>query len=423
MSDTSLWTSLRNPVFRRLWIASIVSGVCVSAHDTVATWVMNTLTPSMFLISVMSTVAALPLFLFTLPAGALADMVDRKKLLLTMNVWLAGSAACLALLGFFDLLNPFVILVSVFMMGIGFAFTAPAWSSVVPEVVSKEELASAVTLGGLQLNVCGIIGPAVGALVLSRFGATLVFAMNAVCFLVVMVAIARWQRDAKQTKLPLENFFQSLAGAVRYVRYAPGIQVVLARTVLFALFISVIPALLPVVALKEVHINSADLGLLFTSMGIGSVLGAIVLIPMARAGDRFSPDGGSPRCTVLFGSVSSCRRCLDYSCLRTLGRRSKSNAALGTRSDERYTYHACTRGHGFGRVGLGWFRGFARGEFHAHGCCRPPVLEFGAGVSTLNRLCRQLKFRSSGPSDGVPCNVASVPTGRWAGDNHLWFSY
>ena len=301
MSNTSLWTSLRNPVFRRLWIASIVSGVCVSAHDTVATWVMNTLTPSMFLISVMSTVAALPFFLFTLPAGALADMVDRKKILLTMNVWLAGSAACLALLGFFGLLNPFVILVSVFMMGIGFAFTAPAWSSVVPEVVSKEELASAVTLGGLQLNVCGIIGPAVGALVLSRFGATLVFAMNAVCFLVVMVAIARWQRDAKQAKLPLENFFQSLAGAVRYVRYAPGIQVVLERTVLFALFISVIPALLPVVALKEVHISSADLGLLFTSMGIGSVLGAIVLIPMARA--RFSPNTLTILASVLLAIV------------------------------------------------------------------------------------------------------------------------
>jgi MFS family permease len=83
---------------------------------------MNTLTPSMFLISVMSTVAALPFFFFTLPAGALADMVDRKKLLLTMNVWLAGSAACLALLGFFSLLNPYMILVSVFMMGLGFAF-------------------------------------------------------------------------------------------------------------------------------------------------------------------------------------------------------------------------------------------------------------------------------------------------------------
>ena len=301
MSDTSLWTALRNPVFRRLWIASIISGVCVSAHDTAATWVMNTLTPSMFLISVMSTVAALPFFLFTLPAGALADMVDRKKLLCTMNLWLAGVAAFLALPGFFGLLNPFLILISVFMMGIGFAFNAPAWSSVVPEVVSKEELPSAVTLGGLQLNFCGIVGPAVGALILGHFGAGLVFAINSVCFLIVVTAIIRWERRQRQSRMPLEKFFESFAGAVRYVRYAPGIQVVLARNVLFALFISVIPALLPVVALKEVHISSSDLGLLFTSMGAGSVLGAIVLIPRARA--RFSPNTLTILASVLLAVV------------------------------------------------------------------------------------------------------------------------
>jgi len=301
MSNTSLWTSLRNPVFRRLWIASLVSGVCVSAHDTAATWVMNTLTPSMFLISVMSTVAALPFFFFTLPAGALADMVDRKKLLCAMNLWLAGSAGCLALLCFSGLLNPYVILISVFMMGVGFAFNAPAWSSVVPEVVSREELPSAVTLGGLQLNVCGIVGPAIGALVLSHFGSTLVFAINSVCFLIVIVAIIRWKRMQRQSRMPLEKFFESFAGAIRYVRYAPGIQVVLARNVLFALFISVIPALLPVVALKEVHIGSSDLGLLFTSMGVGSVLGAIVLIPRARA--RFSPNTLTILASVLLAIV------------------------------------------------------------------------------------------------------------------------
>src|ERR1700731_2770673 len=167
----STWSALGNPVFRKLWIAAVISGTCVAAHDTAAIWMMNMLTPSPFLISLLSTVAALPFFLFTLPAGALADMVDRKKLLLTTNIWLFAAAAAPAVLGFFGLLNPYVILVSVFMMGLGFAFYAPAWSSVVPEVVSKEELASAVTLGGLQLNVCGIIGPAVAAIVLSRFGA------------------------------------------------------------------------------------------------------------------------------------------------------------------------------------------------------------------------------------------------------------
>ncbi|MBV8353311.1 MAG: MFS transporter, partial [Verrucomicrobia bacterium] len=301
MSNTSLWFALRNPVFRRLWIASVLSGVCVSAHDTAATWMMNTLTSSMFLISLMSTVASLPFFLFTLPAGALADMVDRKKLLCAMNLWLAICAGALALLGMMGLLNPWLILTCVFLISVGFAFNAPAWSSLVPEVVTKDELASAVTLGGLQLNLCGIIGPAAAALALVHFGANLVFAMNAACFLLVITAVARWKRLEKQAKAPLENFFESFVSAIRYVRYAPGIQVVLARNVLFALFISVIPALLPVIALKKLVINSADLGLLFTSMGVGSVLCAIVLIPRARA--RFSPNTLTILASVLLAVV------------------------------------------------------------------------------------------------------------------------
>jgi len=301
MTNTSLWLSLRNPVFRRLWIASMVSGVCVSAHDTAATWMMNTLTSSRFLISVMATVASLPLFFFTLPAGSLADLVDRKKLLCAMNLWLAFSAGILALLGALDLLNPYVILACVFLIGVGFAFSAPAWSALVPEVVSNEELPSAVTLGGLQMNLCGIIGPALAAVILIHFGASWIFAANAVCFLLVISAIAQWKRKVKQAKLPLENFFESLVGAIRYVRYAPGIQVVLARNVLFSLFISVIPALLPVIGLKEVLMNSADLGFLFTSMGVGSVTGAIVVIPWARA--RFSPNALTIFASVLLAVV------------------------------------------------------------------------------------------------------------------------
>jgi MFS family permease len=301
MTNTSLWISLRNPVFRRLWIASVVSGVCVSAHDTAATWMMNTLTSSRFLISVMSTVASLPLFFFTLPAGALADLVDRKKLLCTMNLWLAFCAGMLAVLGVIGLLNPYVILACVFLIGVGFAFSAPAWSALIPEVVSNDELPSAVTLGGLQFNLCGIVGPAVAAVVLSHFGANWIFAANAVCFLLVIGAIARWKRKEKQSKLPLENFFESFVGAIRYVRYAPGIQVVLARNVLFSLFISVIPALLPVIGLKEVLMNSADLGLLFTSMGMGSVIGAILVIPWARA--RFSPNALTIFASVLLAIV------------------------------------------------------------------------------------------------------------------------
>src|ERR1700719_4532292 len=135
-----------------------------------------------------------------------------------MNFWLAFSAGMLAVLGVTGSLNPYVILASVFLIGVGFAFSAPAWSSLIPEVVSNDELPSAVTLGGLQLNLCGIVGPAAAAVILSHFGAKWIFAANALCFLLLIAAIAQWKRKEKQSKLPLENFFESIVGAIRSVR-------------------------------------------------------------------------------------------------------------------------------------------------------------------------------------------------------------
>lgn len=153
MSTTSIWSALRKPVFRGFWLASVLSGCCVSAHDMAATWVMNTMTPSPLLLSLLSTAASLPFFLLTLPAGALADLIDRKTLLCGINLWLALVAGGLAVLGWLHLLNPWVILAAVFLLGVGFACNAPAWTSVVPQIVEKEELASAVTLGGVQMNL------------------------------------------------------------------------------------------------------------------------------------------------------------------------------------------------------------------------------------------------------------------------------
>src|ERR1700731_2168766 len=152
-NESSTWTALRNPTFRKLWVATVISGTCVAAHDGAATWMMNAFTGSPFLISLMSTVASLPFFLFTLPAGALADKVDRQKLVCTINLCLAAIAVGIAVLGWLHLLNPCLILVSVFFIGVGFAFNAPAWISIVPQVVSDAELPSAATLSGLQFNI------------------------------------------------------------------------------------------------------------------------------------------------------------------------------------------------------------------------------------------------------------------------------
>jgi predicted MFS family arabinose efflux permease len=287
MTKSSTWTALKNPAFRKLWFATVISGTCVAAHDTAATWSMNLLTASPLLISLMSTVASLPFFLFILPAGALADKVNRQKLVCAINLWLAATAIGLAILGWLHLLNPYLILVCVFFIGVGFAFSAPAWTSIVPQVVSDTELPSAVILGGLQFNLAGIIGPALGGLLIPLAGANFVFALNGACFLLVVLAAWQWKQPTGPAKLP-ERFFESFGTVVHHVRCAPGLQVVLARTFLFALFISAIPALIPVVGLKVLQLSSSNLGLLFTSMGAGSVLGVVFIFPWLRV--RFSPD-------------------------------------------------------------------------------------------------------------------------------------
>src|ERR1700730_8578559 len=250
MNKYSTWTALRNPAFRQLWIASVISGTCVAAHDGAATWMMNKLTGSPFLVSLMSTVASLSFFLFTLPAGVLADKVDCQKLVCTVNLYLAAMALGLAVVGWLHLLNPYLILVCVFFIGVGFAFNAPAWTSIVPQVVSDVDLPSAATLSGLQLNVSGIIGPALGGLLVPLAGAKFVFALNAACFLVVVLATQKWKQPSVLEKLPSESFFHSFRTVIRYVRSAPKFQVALARNFLFALFISVIPALMPVIGLN-----------------------------------------------------------------------------------------------------------------------------------------------------------------------------
>jgi MFS family permease len=288
MTKSSTWTALRNPAFRRLWIATVISGTCVAAHNDAATWMMNALTGSTFLISLMATFGSLPFFLFTLPAGVLADKVNRQKFVCTINLWLAAMAAGLAVLGWLHLLNPYTILASVFLVGVGFAFNAPAWTSIVLQVVSDGELPSAATLSGLQFNISGIIGPVLGGFLVPLAGANFVFAVNAACFLLVVLAIRQWKQPTATEKLPSESFLKSFGTVIRYVRYVPALQTVLVRNFLFALFISVIPALMPVVGLKVLHLSSSQLGVLFTSMGAGSVFGAVFVISWLRA--RFSPD-------------------------------------------------------------------------------------------------------------------------------------
>jgi MFS family permease len=285
----TIWTALRNPAFRKLWLANLISGSAIAAHGTAAFWVLNSLakSESTLLLPLMATLSSLPSSLFTLPAGAIADLVDRKKMLSAVNLWQATVAIGLAVLGVLHLLNPYIILASAFLFGVGFAFGSPASSAIIAEMVPAEDLPGANNLGGLQMNISGILGPALGGILIPVVGASLVFAFNGVAFLLVLIAILLWKRARPQSQLPLESFFESFITAIRYVRYTPGIRIILARSALFSFFISIISALMPVVGLEELHLEPANLGFLFTSMAIGSVIASIFLIPWARSG--FSP--------------------------------------------------------------------------------------------------------------------------------------
>src|SRR5260370_2184541 len=277
-----------NSVFLRIWLASLVSGSAVAAHDTAASWTMNLMSPSGLFISRMVSFASLPFFLFTLPAGAFADAFNEGRILRLANLWLAGCAGALALLGWAGMLNPVLLLAGVFLLGMGFAINAPAWASLVPQVVTDEELPSALTLSGVQLNISGILGPALAGILLTRVGAPVVFALNFLGFLLVFATIPTLQKTGSGFSQTLASFAHSISSTFRYVGQTENVRNILLRNAIFSFFVVVVPALAPVLLLKELRLDASSLGLVFASMGVGSVISAIFVIPWLRS--RLSTD-------------------------------------------------------------------------------------------------------------------------------------
>jgi MFS family permease len=286
--STSTWFALRNPVFFRLWLATLLSGTFVSSQDVVATWLMHYFGASSFLLSLMATAASAPFFLFTLPAGAVADIANRRAVIVSAVLWQAAWSVILAFGAWTEVFTPGAVLACIFALGIGLAFGAPVWGAVVPDVVSKEELPSAITLGGVQLNLSGIVGPALGGFLLPLLGATLVISLNAMAFVLVALVVLQWRPRLTAASRLRENFTESFIGSLRYARNSRRMKIILSRNVFFSLVISVIPALLPVIAIRECACSAAQLGLIFACVGVGSLVGAVFVLPYLRA--RLTPN-------------------------------------------------------------------------------------------------------------------------------------
>ena len=273
---TSLWHPLRVPTFRNLLMADIASDVGTFMQAVGAAWMMVSFNAGPLYVALIQTASALPFFVLALLAGVIGDIVDRRKLILFAEVWMACVAITLAGVTMAGRLSPILLLVLTFALSAGDAFESPSWRAVLPELVSKADLPSAATLNGIEFNLARAIGPALGGFVIAIAGVGATFLLNAVSSLGVIFVIARWRRHPRTRTTPPETLSGATAAAIRYVRYSPALRALLFRSGAVMFFSSGLLALLPSVA-QEASKSPTGYGLLLGCFGFGSVLGALVL--------------------------------------------------------------------------------------------------------------------------------------------------
>lgn len=294
-AQASPWSPLRLSLFRALWIASVASNVGTWMHNVGAEWLMTTLAPTPIMVALMQTAENSPTFLLALPAGALADIVDRRRLLLFSQAWMLVAAVALAAVTILGVTTPIVLLLLTFALGLGSAMNAPAWQAIVPELVPRDELPVAVSLNSVAFNIARAVGPALGGLIVAAAGSWAVFLLNSLSFVGVIFVLYRWRREAVESISPTERVVGAMRAGLRYTRHAPELRNVLVRTGVFALCASALWAMLPLVARIEFGLGAIGYGALLGGIGAGAILGAIVLPKVRR--------GMAVNLLVVFGTV------------------------------------------------------------------------------------------------------------------------
>ncbi|MBV9280318.1 MAG: MFS transporter, partial [Chloroflexi bacterium] len=279
----------------------LVSNVGTWMQGVGAAWLMTSLTPSPLLVALMQTATSLPIFLVGLPAGALADVVDRRKLLLVTQAWMLLAALALGLLTRAGLVSAWSLLALTFLLGLGGALSAPAWQAIIPDLVEHRELRSAVALNAMGFNVSRAAGPALGGFVVAAAGAATAFLLNAASFLGVLVVIHRWRQARVESGAPPEDMLGATVAGMRYVRHAPPLQAALVRIGVFILGASALWALLPVVARRELGLDATGYGVVLGSLGLGAV-GSALLLP--RLGRSLSVDRLTAVATLVFAGAT-----------------------------------------------------------------------------------------------------------------------
>ena len=281
-------------MFRALWLATLTSNIGTWMHDIGAGWLMTSLSSSPVMVALVQTATSLPIFMLALPSGAMADIIDRRRYLIGVQIWLALVSGTLGVLTLAGITTAWTLVLLTFGMGIGSAIMFPAWAALTPELVPRKELPSAISLNSMSVNTARAIGPAIAGVIVSFAGTGPVFILNALSYFAVIVVLYRWRRETPPSELPSERFFSAMRSGFRFARHAPELQASVVRGIGFYLFASASWALLPLIARHEVGGGPKSFGLLVASIGVGAVTGAL-LLPRFR--QRYSRDvlvaGGS----------------------------------------------------------------------------------------------------------------------------------
>ena len=278
----------RITIFRSVWIASLASNFGSLIQSVGAAWLMTSIASSADMVALVQTAVALPILLWSLVSGALADGHDRRKLMLAAQIFMLLVSLALAICTWIGWMSPWLLLTFTFLIGCGAAFNAPAWQASVGDMVPRAQLAHAVALNSMGFNIARSLGPAIGGIIVATAGAAMAFVINALSYIGLLIVLVRWKSPPPQSLLPREPLGVAIGAGIRYVAMSPHIRNVLLRSFLFGIGASSLLALLPIVVKVRMAGGPLTFGAMLGAFGIGAVAGALA---SARVRLRLDTEG------------------------------------------------------------------------------------------------------------------------------------
>jgi MFS family permease len=291
---------LRHAVFRRIWLASLLSNLGLLIQGVGAAWAMTQMTSSADNVALVQTALMLPVMFISMPAGAIADMHDRRIVALISLMISFSGAATLSVLFWFGLVTPQILLALCFVVGSGMALFGPAWQSSVSEQVPRETLPSAVALNGISYNIARSFGPAIGGVIVASAGAVAAFACNAILYLPLFTVLFLWRRTMAPSRLPRERLSRAIVSGVRYISNSPSIRIVLTRTLVTGVLGGSVSALMPLVARDLLHGGAQTYGIMLGAFGMGAVIGALNIAEVRK---RMTGEAAVRACALSMGGA------------------------------------------------------------------------------------------------------------------------